>query len=496
MNLVMKYLRFFLYFLLIISIIQCDNDPQDNVNKGDVYDVLERVLSERKHSLKVYLNETRKLAQTIHDDENMVSFFKAEREFYYLKKQEKLPQELNIQIDNLHQNIQNHYIMNYQSFYDILFIDNQGEIFYTFLKQKDFGKNIFSGKLAKTKLSKRLRKLPDESFVDFQFYEISGEPSAFFIEPVKQNGKTLGWFVIQCAINKINNLFTVHEDIGLTGEVVLVNKEHYMLTNSRFSVNPTILKQKLPDENIEWKFKKRRGHKNVVDYRGKEVFSVFEVFSFLDSEWLIIAKIDKSEILTQRYLNNEDQFYKILKKSFKANVSSNDPNPYHDAELSKVDMDEFGRNDTCGVIATTGVSTCTAVVITYPGRFTYMAHISPYDVVYNEARTDLLSQVLKQILFFDITESEKQNLKFYLMSTQLKSVQNITRKIVDKGFFLSQISFAYNKNARYGNVYSNCSDNNVYIEWIMKGENSDIFYTNANNMDSFEHILLNNSEIL
>ncbi len=482
-------------FLTVFSFNSCKTEKEDR-EYHDIYGTLEKILIERKGSLKKYMKETQELAQSIRNDQHMINFFKAENAFYNLKDSNELPQKLTNEIEKLHYNIQQYYIMNYQNFYDILFINNQGDIFYTILHQKDFGKNIFKSDLTETKLSKKLKKMPKESFVDFQFYKISGEPSAFFIEPVIDNDKTIGWFVMQCAVNKINNLFTLNKNLGSTGEVVLVNRDHYMLTNSRFSVNPTILKQKLPEENIAWKFKKRKGRKNVVDYRGKEVFSVFEVFEFFDSEWLIIAKIDKSEIVTQKYLLNEEKYYQALKKSFKTSMYQSEYNPYEESSLYKVDIDEYGRNDTCGVITTQGVSTCTAVVINYPGHFSYIAHISPYDVVYNQKRTDLLAQVLKKILFFDITESEKQNLQFYIMSTQIKSVQNVTKRLLGNGFFLSQIKFAYNRDAKYGNIYSSCSDNNVVVEWILQDGESNRSYTNANSLESFEKIILENTDML
>ena len=110
------------------------------------------------------------------------------------------------------------------------------------------------------------------------------------IEPLIENGKTLGWIVMQCSINKINSIFTNNNSLGTTGELVLVNKDHYLLTNSKFRAEPTILRQQLPHENIESKFKEGQGHKLVTDYRGKKVLSSFEVFEFLGSKWLIIAR--------------------------------------------------------------------------------------------------------------------------------------------------------------------------------------------------------------
>jgi hypothetical protein len=485
-------LRILLFLTSILVLSACTQEYKKENKPDNIYMLLQDVLKERKENLVNYMNESLQLAKKIQNDENMISFFKTKRDYYHLKKNGPVPENLDIQIEKLKENINHYYIVNYQSFYDILFIDTQGEIFYTIKKQADYHQNIFKNELSETRLSKKLKDFPNESFVDFQFYEISGEPSAFFIEPVKEKGKTIGWFVLQLSVNEINSLFSINENLGKTGEVLLVNTNHYLLTDSRFAIEPTILKQQLPEENISSKFKERNGRKVVTDYRGKKAYSVFEVFNFFGSEWLIIAKIDENEVLTNEYRKNEKMYYPLILNKVRQNkIKSSEPVSVK-KEQEIVDMNEYRRVDTGAVLFTKGVSTCTAVAICYPGKFTYMAHISPYDAIYNKNGTDLLAQMFKQIDYFDITESERHKLHIYIASAQTGSLKKLIEKMIDNGYFLSQIKFAFNPGASYANVYSDCLTNAVWVDWKMKkNDGSDyLLHQNFTHIPSIETLLI------
>lgn len=488
-----------LLFLTSISVLSACTQDYKKENKPDnVYVLLQDVLKERKENLVNYMNESLQLAKKIQNDQNMIGFFKTKRDYYHLKKNAPTPEKLDIQIEKLKENINHYYIINYQSFYDILFIDTNGDIFYTIKKQADYHQNIFQNELAETRLSRKLKDFPNESFVDFQFYEISGEPSAFFIEPVKEKGTTIGWFVLQLSVNDINRLFSINENLGKTGEVLLVNKNHYLLTDSRFTLEPTILKQQLPEENINAKFKERNGEKVVVDYRGKKAYSVFEVFNFLDSEWLIIAKIDESEVLTNEYVKNKEKYYPIVLNKVKQSAIASNETVGVKKEIELVDMNEYRRVDTSAVLLTKGISTCTAVAICYPGKFTYMAHISPYDAIYNQNGTDLLAQMFKQIDYFDITESERHKLHIYIASAQSGSLEKLIEKLISNGYFLSQIKFAFNADASYANLYSDCHSNTVWVDWKMKQNQGSGYFLQQNfvNIPSIETLLIEIKAIL
>ncbi len=285
-------------------------------------------------------------------------------------------------------------------------------------------------------------------------------------------------------------MFISDNNLGLTGEVLIVNKDHFMLTNSRFIVEPTILKQQLPAENIESKFKEKHGKKIVIDYRGKEVYSVFDVFNFFGSEWLLISKIDKNELVSRYYKENRDLLYPMLEAYLKKAGQFSKARFQKSDSILNVDMDEFARGDTTKLIQTQGVSTCTAVNFLFPEHFSYLAHISPYDVIYNEKRTDITSQVFKHISYFEITESEKDKLEFQIMSTQQKSLKNLIDIIIDKGYFLSQIKFMCNENAKYGNIYCDIAGSNTIVNWELNNNEDSVVSQNFNELDNLETILL------
>jgi hypothetical protein len=135
------------------------------------------------------------------------------------------------------------------------------------------------------------------------------------VEPVFKEGRLEGWFVLQCAINKISSMFTEEKGLGATGEVFLVNRHQYMLTESRFSKEVSTLNLHLSRDNIEAKFSEKAGHKMVTDYRGFRALTSFEVCRIGSSEWLLIAKIDESEIVTEQYRKRKRDLNKALSRA-------------------------------------------------------------------------------------------------------------------------------------------------------------------------------------
>ncbi|MBT4287608.1 MAG: cache domain-containing protein [Deltaproteobacteria bacterium] len=446
--------------------------------KAQNYEMLQNALAEQKRQLVFFLSDVQRRAMKIKKDEFTLSFFKTIHAFKSVKNIENFPNKLVRKTDQLKKQYEEHFIVNYLSFYDLLFIDSKGAIFYTIRKQKDYNMNIFEGQLENTALSKKMKTSPSTSFVDFQFYEISGEPSAFFIEPVKDEKEQIGWVVLQFSIDKINNMFCLAQEIGKTYEIFLVNRSKYMLTDSRFITESTILKEQLAEENIAAKFNVRKGHKEVTDYRGHKVLSTFEVFNFLGSEWLIISKIDEEELFTNYFKQHPEKLTEILEKAL-----SQERESYHKGKLSidsgiEVDMDEFRRNDDDRFLYTHGVSSCTAFIIKKLSDFTYFAHISPFDKVYGENRTDLMEHMLKKIEYLEVTESEKHKLYFYIVSPSSAAFEAIIKRLMKHGYFLSQIKIIHYKRAAYANVSSKNNRKEVLVNWKM---NKDLYYLESSN---------------
>jgi hypothetical protein len=114
-----------------------------------------------------------KKAHAIGTDEIMLEFFRIKKKYYRLKKSTPPPEALKHLIEDLKKGVRSHYLHKYLSFYDILFVDINGDIFHTTRRQGDYDKNIFEGELAKTSLAKQLRDHPGETFVDYEYYAAS-----------------------------------------------------------------------------------------------------------------------------------------------------------------------------------------------------------------------------------------------------------------------------------------------------------------------------------
>jgi hypothetical protein len=441
--------------------------------QAETFQRLDKIREEKKKQLFDYLEKINKNADAIRTDSAMLGFFDLKRKYRKFKKSKSPPEELSQVIEELKKKINDHYIRNYLSFYDILFIDKHGDIFYTIRKQADYHKNIFRGELSKTALARQLKMHPDETFVDYQYYAVSDEPSSFIVKPVIIDGLSEGWFVLQCAINKINNMFTQAKGLGVTGEVFLVNKQNYMLTDSRFYGDSSILKKHLSPKNIESKFREKAGHKIVIDYRGFRALSSFDVCQIANNKWLLIAKIDEDEIITEQYKKQR----KELRQSFIQSFNEETPRDCDIVPANKkpvvIDMDEFRKVYNREMICTFGVSTCTAVIVSFPERFAYMSHISNLDRIYGGDTTDLIGHIFKQIHNFDIYKYELRELQVTVVANHFETIMNTIDKLVAEGLFLSQIRFVYNGNAQYARVIHDYIKNQTFVDWLLDRNTGD-----------------------
>ncbi len=434
--------------------------------KDKTYKKLDLLRAEKKKQLYDYLARVKDKADSIQNDEMMRGFFLLKRKYVRHKKLAPPPTEFVQGMEELKSKIRYHYLWNYLLFYDILFVDKGGDIFYTIRQQSDYGKNIFKGEFASTDLSRRLRDYPRKAFVDYQYYAISKEPSAFFVVPVEQEGNLEGWLVLQCAINKINDIFSSKASLGATGEVFLVNRNRYMLTDSRFSSESSILRQHLSKENIQAKFKEGSGHKIVVDYRGRRALTSFETCKIGGAEWLLIAKIDEDEILTEQYRHSKEQTKTRILKSFANQKITACEVPSFSGEEVDVDMDEFQKARPGQVLRTYGVSTCTVIIIHLPGKFSYMAHISNMDRIYGGAITDLVGRVMDRLERFDIYPYQKRDLQVTLIANHTEAFLRAVDLLIERGVFLSQIKFMHMRNAKYASPIHDCQSGQTVVDWI------------------------------
>jgi hypothetical protein len=138
----------------------------------------------------------------------------------------------------------------------------------------------------------------------------------------------------------------------------------------------------------------------------------------------------------------------------------------------RIDMDEFLKANKGESIHTFGVSTCTGFLAAYPGKFAYMAHISPKDKIYGANETNLLGQMIKKIRSFDIYRCERRHVVFVFVAPHYNSLLAIVDKLVEEGFLLSQIRVLYNPKAASVAVSYDYEENNMNVSWRLKNNST------------------------
>ncbi|MFV1977578.1 MAG: cache domain-containing protein, partial [Candidatus Scalindua sp.] len=193
-----------------------------------------------------------------------------------------------------------HVIINKMGFYDIFVIDTKGNILQTIAKEDDFGTNLVSGKYKDTSLARVFAKgLIEPAISDIEFYAPSKEKiSAFFAAPVKDDkGNVLGVLASQITMKYIDEIMQERSGLGKTGETILVGHDLFMRSNSRFSKDPTTLKEKIDVEAPRRALAGNTGALWLLDYRNVPVFNAYAPLEISGLNWVIISKMDEREIL-------------------------------------------------------------------------------------------------------------------------------------------------------------------------------------------------------
>ncbi|MDH5525036.1 MAG: cache domain-containing protein [Desulfobulbaceae bacterium] len=432
--------------------------------KQQSFSFLKKIRTQKKNEVITYFNEIQQRAHSVKNDKLMLDFFRA------LLQGNHSP-ELEYEIDK-------HYVTEYGNFYDILFVDAKGLVFHSIRKENDYQKNLFAAEMTKTKLAKALRKPGDTQFVEFQYYPPSDEPAAFFTVSVNKGAAHLGWFVLQFATNSVNTILTLRRDLGRSGEVYLINQESLMLTDSRFMEDSTILHQKVDTQAVKDALQRNSGESIITDYRGQRVFSSYEKFMLAGVSWIIIAEIDEDEVITEHYKNNK----KYFQNEFIRRLSQKEHQPYragrNNLRNKRVDMNEFAKTDKGKQLITQGVATCTAVAICYPGKFGYLAHISPTDEIYqNTLFTKILlgnqyhnfmSGLIGKIKFFEIYPHEINKLKIIITAPHTTSFAKAVDAALAHNIELANIKFLFDPQAMSADVTINDDGSSLNVQWTEK----------------------------
>jgi len=175
------------------------------------------------------------------------------------------------------------------SYIDVLIADTEGKVVASSSKALlQEGKSL--SEIGLTKLDK------DETFsMSPVFFSKIAQLHVFMIaSPIHDNNaNVVGHGILEVDLRPIQALIEERSGLGQTGEVIIVDRDRRMLTQSRFSDAPTVLKS-IPDHPaLRRTFEEKKASAVYRDYRGISVVGVFRLLPEIGAA--LVAKIDESE---------------------------------------------------------------------------------------------------------------------------------------------------------------------------------------------------------
>ncbi len=188
-------------------------------------------------------------------------------------------------------------------YYDIFLVEPEnGYIVYSVFKELDYATSLKSGPYRDTNIAKVYNralelKAPDEFVIaDFEEYLPSYNAGASFIaSPIYDGNDRIGILIFQMPVGVINAIMQVSDGMGETGESYLIADDFLMRSQSRFSEQNTIIRQRVDSETAKLAIAGKSGARIVADYRGEPVLSAFEPLELEGLNWAILAEMDEAE---------------------------------------------------------------------------------------------------------------------------------------------------------------------------------------------------------
>jgi len=198
-------------------------------------------------------------------------------------------------IKNLYQPLMEHYVSDY-GYANIFFIHKDGDIIYSIMKEEFVGSNLLTGEFKNSGIARIFKRgLEDVSFGDYTWNNRINDYTAYFAAPVYNVDELSGVLIIEIPFLHLDTMLTQRAGLGQTGEMFLVGEDGLMRSNSRFSVEPTILKKEVDTEATREAFDGYVGTKIIDDYRGVSVLCAYTPLNLKFVDWVLLAEIDEKE---------------------------------------------------------------------------------------------------------------------------------------------------------------------------------------------------------
>ncbi len=195
-------------------------------------------------------------------------------------------------------------------YYDVFLFHPNGYCFYTVTHEADYRTNLVNGEYADSPLGKAVQACLAKgqfTFGDFAPYAPSGgEPAAFIVEPVVQQGEVELAVGLQLSDSAISAMMAVGADEERTLEAYLVGSDGHMRSNSilnpdGYSVAASFRQgNTVETEAVQEALAGGTDSRIIEDYLGSAVLSAWAPLNIYGEHWALVCEIDEGVAMAAR----------------------------------------------------------------------------------------------------------------------------------------------------------------------------------------------------
>ena len=194
----------------------------------------------------------------------------------------------------------------HQGYYDLFFVDDNGDIIYSVFKELDYATNLETGEWKDSGLArvwKGVMQAPDDAekitFDDYAPYGPSANaPASFIGKRLSKRGRVLGTLILQMPNDTIARIMANTTGMGTSGETMLLREDAIMITDSRHTEANEALNTKLDlSKNLLEESYADQPIGYLNGYR-EELFHISTArVEFADQHWMVAAIISDAEVI-------------------------------------------------------------------------------------------------------------------------------------------------------------------------------------------------------
>ena len=229
----------------------------------EILNKLSAVADNKTHIIKSWVKDQLSDAQNLIGDPAVKDLLSSSFRVVYPDLAAKTPEERRQRVKNLIGTLQE----TNPSYADVLIADNEGKVIAASSKVLfQEGKSLREIGLSKLEKTEAFSISP-------VFFSVPAQQHVFMVvSPIHDdNANVVGYGILEIELRPIHRLIEERSGLGNTGEVIIIDRDRRMLTQSRFSEESTVLKSVPDNEALRLGFQEKNGVAVSRDYRAVAV---------------------------------------------------------------------------------------------------------------------------------------------------------------------------------------------------------------------------------